>query len=215
MSLVTIVGLLVLNTIISLWNGYTTGRGWEDARVHGGFAYVLVWAGAVMSACGFTYVYLALFAFGFRFAGQLTDEALQALLSLGYLAIILPILGSGLVIWIESVRRAWHTKRLGDMVVGGWNTYAQFGNMGRAFRDIPDAWGVVDAFFGKRAKSKDGEKATVLLLAVLALAAGVLTTLALVSLGRRHSRRLLQGELAESRARRADLQRRILDGRSQ
>lgn len=212
MSLVLIVGLLLLNTLISAVNGYSTGRSWDDAKSLGGFPRVLAWAGAVMSACGFTYVYLALFAFGCHLAGSLTDEALQALLSLGYLAIILPVLGSGCMIWIESVRRAWHTKRMSDMVVGGWNTYAQFSNLSHAFRDIPNAWDAVEAFFGKRAKSKDSEKATVLLLAVLALAAGVLTTLALVSLGRRHSRQQLNGELAASRARRAEVDRPMMRG---
>lgn len=202
MSLLMIAGLMVLNGLISIANGYSAGRGWDDARLLGGYARVLSWCTAIMSASGFTWVYLALLAFGASAIGKLTDDALQALLSLGYLAIIMPVLGSGLLIWLESVRRAWHTKRLGDMAIGGWNTYAQFSNMGHALRDIPDAWSIVEGFFGKRSKSKDGEKAAVLLLAVLALTAGALTTLSLVALGRRHAREQLRGEIVTTRAQR-------------
>lgn len=201
MSMLALAGLLVLNLVIAVLNGYSAGRGWDAARAAGAGARLVVWSTAVMSACGFTYVYLALAAWGAMVAGKLTPEAVQALLSLGYLAIILPVLGSGMVLWVESVRRAWRTKAFGDMLVGGYNTYAQLSNTLHAMRDIPGAWEVVASFFGEKGKSRarDKDQGTVLLLAVVAAGAGILTTYALVSAGRRHEAARLYAAAREAR----------------
>lgn len=196
MSLVLLTGLLVLNVLISTWNAYVTGRTWDATQ--GTWARVVAWSGLIMAGSGFTYVTLALLGWGAFMLGKLTDESLNALLSLGYLAIILPVLGSGFVITLHSWQIAWRRRRFTDMAIGGYNTFAQASNTIHALRDVPGAWDVVAQFFGgKKSRSKDSEKATVLLLAVVAIAAGSLITYAIFAAGRRHAR------LAEDRARRA------------
>lgn len=205
MSLVLLTLMLLLNIVISLWNAYAVGRTW-DATQDSMFGRVVGWAGLIMSACGFSYVYLALFGWGAFAANKLSVEGLQALLSLGYIAIIIPVLGSGVVITLHSWHIAWKQRSLGNMAVAGYNTFAQGHNMIQAMREIPGAWDVLSSFFGSgsaksKSKSKDEDKATVLLLAVLALTAGVLSTYSVFAAGRRHA--LLSAD-RERRAARVD-----------
>lgn len=190
MSLVLLTLLLLVNLLISAWNAYAVGRTWDDSR-SAPFGRVVGWAGLVMSASGFTYVYVALFGWGAYMANKLTVESLQALLSLGYLAIIIPVIGSGAVITLHSWHIAWKQRTLGNMAVAGYNTFAQAHNMLSAIRDIPGAFDIVMSFFGSdtkgKSKSKDEDKATVLLIAIFAIAAGVLSTYSIFATGRRHA----------------------------
>jgi hypothetical protein len=52
--------LLILNFAISWFNAWSVGRVWTESKMIGGFFRMTVWCGAIMSACGFTWVYIAL-----------------------------------------------------------------------------------------------------------------------------------------------------------
>jgi hypothetical protein len=45
---------LVWNIFASFWNARVVGKTWYEAKAIGGFTYVAAWAGAIMSAIGFT-----------------------------------------------------------------------------------------------------------------------------------------------------------------
>ncbi len=170
---------LVLNFGISYWNAYASGAYLTESKIIGGFTRVTVWCGLIMSACGFTWVYLTLLTMIAVGTGRLTPEWGEVMFKLGYLIIILPILGSGLGIWSHSVVTAYRSRKFGDIAVAGWNTYAQFRNTWEAASHAPSFLSdVLEAFSGKNRKSsKDsGAAILVILLVILAVCGGALTT---------------------------------------
>src|SRR5258708_22050742 len=52
--------LLILNFAISWFNAWSVGRVLVESKMIGGVFPMTVWGGAIMSACGFTWVYLTL-----------------------------------------------------------------------------------------------------------------------------------------------------------
>ncbi|OGJ58377.1 hypothetical protein A2635_03580 [Candidatus Peribacteria bacterium RIFCSPHIGHO2_01_FULL_51_9] len=174
--------ILVLNFGISWFNAWSVGRAWADSKAAGGLARLVVWCGAIMSACGFTYVYLVLLVLGasaFVDPEYLPPEYVQGAFELGYVIIIIPIIGSGIGITIHSICVAWRTRRLRDMGIAGWNIFAQSYNTYSAVRNLP---GVFE-HLGKLFKGGDGKGKALLfmvLLVVLAVCGGILTTTLIV-----------------------------------
>jgi hypothetical protein len=133
-----------------------------------------------MSACGFTWVYLTILTMLTVAGGWLTPEWGEVMFKLGYLVVILPILGSGFGIWAHSLVRAYRRRTFGSVAVAGWNTYANMSNTWQAASHAPSFLrDVIDAFGGKgKSRSKDGAAALiVILLVILAVAGGFLTTM--------------------------------------
>lgn len=195
----------VLNFVISWFNAWSCGTTWDGAYAKGGAAYFMNWMGAIMSASGFTWCYLVVLGFlaavtpaslfitpeeGQVVTGMLLDAAsLEAFFQLGYLVIILPILGSGLAITVQTWRglarrRAQRQAGAFDYAITGWNTYAQVHNTYSALRHIPSAFDGVGSFFSGK-DSKDGKGLIVILLVVLAVGGGILTTFSIIQSRRR------------------------------
>jgi hypothetical protein len=169
----------VLNFAISAWNAYAVGKSWVEARVVGGWPRILCWSGAVMSASGFTWCYLILLALVAARFEVLDQTQLTAAVSLGYILLIPGILLSGLVITLDSWARAFRQGGFLNYGVAAYNTYAQIHNTYSAITSFGQAVGVVGDFFqGRRSRDRDGKSGQVLvvLLVILALAAGILTT---------------------------------------
>jgi hypothetical protein len=96
--------ILALNFGISWWNARTCGRAWVESKAVGGYIRVLVWCGAIQSAIGFSSVFLfpMIFAAQAFFPEYFTDDYLNGALGLWYITVIFPVLGTGLIITIES-----------------------------------------------------------------------------------------------------------------
>ena len=170
---------LALNFGISFWNAYACGAYLTESKVIGGWTRFITWCGLVMSACGFTWVYLSILAMVAVAAQWLTPEWGVVMFKLGYLIIILPILGSGFGIWAHSIAHAYRRRSFGSVAIAGWNTYAQFRNTWEAASHAPSFMrDVMDAFVSKdRRSSKDGAAAMLaVLLVILAVAGGAMTT---------------------------------------
>lgn len=172
---------LLLNFAISYWNAYVAGRFWTETKIIGGWQRFTTWCAVIMSACGFTWVYLTILTIVAVATQKLTPEQGQAMFNLGYLIIILPVLGSGMGIWLDSLIQAYRQRNFGSVAVASWNTYAQLRNTWDAASYAPSAFkSVVDAFTPK-GKNKDGAAAALMLaLVILALCGGALTTAAIV-----------------------------------
>lgn len=171
--------LFVLNFGISWFNAWSVGRSWAETRAVGGFPRLMAWCGAIMSASGFTWCYLIVLALAAQQFEWLDAEHIQGMLSLGYLVIILPVLGSGLGITVQS----WaHFARRRDLMSGGiagYNTFAQAYNTYQAVKGIPTAFSNVLNIFDSDSSDDSGKSAAgklVILLVVLAVMAGTLTT---------------------------------------
>lgn len=182
MEMLLVMGLLALNGFISWFNCRSAGSVWIEAKKLGGYMQVLVWCAAIQSAVGFSSILIFLLAFGAYVGGYLDQAHFNGAMSLWYLLVIIPALGSGLIITIHSLREAWRTRQIGDIGVAAWNTFAQGYNMYSAVKDVPQAWGAVSDIFSSKSSSDKDSKGTalMLLIVVLAIAGGIIITAGLI-----------------------------------
>lgn len=188
-------GILVLNVLISIWNCYAVGSAWKDTMAMGGwFNKTLLWSGLIQSGVGFSMPILIVLSWGsvsFLASGaepSITPEegkqVLQAISSLWYIAVIFPILGSGLAIWAHSLRMAYQRRDFASIASAGWNTFAQIHNTVSAVNNLGGALGNVGEFFGEALSGKGdarGKLAIIaILLVVVSLVAGFMIAFGLV-----------------------------------
>lgn len=163
----TLILILVLNVAISWFNAWACGKAWNEGRQQGGLAHFMNWMGAIMSACGFTWVILICLGFiGTKIPIEsqtashpavylFSANMFQAALELGYVALIIPILGSGLAITMNS----WFYFFKRPSFLGGakvaYNTYAMYHNTSQAIHLLPSIFRHLGGFFG--GSSSDGE----------------------------------------------------------
>jgi hypothetical protein len=187
--------ILGLNVLISIWNCYAVGSAWKDVMAVGGwFDKLLLWSGVTQSGVGFSMPILLMFTYiahAFLTGGEKPNltpqegaEMMQAVFSLWYIAVIFPILGSGMVIWIHSLREAYRRRDFASFAVAGWNTYAQVSNTISAMENIGGAFSNVGELFSKAMSGKGDAKAKVFiivcLLVIISLVAGFMIAFGLV-----------------------------------
>lgn len=188
--------LFMVNVVISFFNAYSVGGVWDSARVKGGWARIMAWAAAVMSASGFTWCYMVILGLlgsvipmDFQDPSQgmlLAGESLQAFYEIGYMIIVFPILGSGLAITVDSWRSlARKDRSVGDFAITGWNTYAQVSNIQNAYENLP---GITDHLSDFFKDSDDKKSAIVIFLVAIALLGGIMSTYAIIQYRRRTAR---------------------------
>jgi hypothetical protein len=216
MDAVLLVGVLILNVLISIWNCYAVGTAWKDTMAMGTtFEKVLLWSGVIQSGVGFSMPILILLGLGFvaiatggaepALTTAEATELLEGMFSLWYIAVIFPILGSGLAIWAHSVRTAFRERDLGSFAVAGWNSYAQVHNTLSAMNNLGGAFGDVGKLFGSALGGKGDGKgklvALVIVLVIIALVAGFMIAFSLVRYfaGREQSRIEQYGESLRDR----------------
>ncbi len=189
MFLCMLVGVWCLNFAISAWNAYAVGRAWVETKVAGGWPRFMAWMGAIMSASGFSWCYLILLVLGARAIGWLDDEAVAPAIYLGYVLLIPGILFSGLMIMLDSWRRAFREGGILNYGVAAYNTYAQVHNTFAAVNTLGSAFNVLGEFFSgrdERRSSDDDAKGMLILLVILIVAAallgGIITTMVIIRL---------------------------------
>lgn len=191
--------LWIVNIAISAFNAWVCGRSWNETRYVGGFAHIMNWMGAVMSACGFTWCYLIVLVV----IGQVipvtpeegvevvetmywvTPEMAKTAFELGYLVIILPVIGSGTAITIESWAIFYRRRTFGSAALAGYNSFADVYNIYTAVRHAPGMIDNVGNFFTSDSGSSDSSdgrgKLIILLLVVAACCMGILTTYLIIT----------------------------------
>ncbi|CAJ0895881.1 hypothetical protein R77569_04542 [Ralstonia mannitolilytica] len=171
--------LLALNFGVSWLNCWAVGGMWAESKVLGGFPRLLAWCGAIQAAIGFSCVIGAVLgALSIHF-GFLSDKAAVQAMSLWYLLVIVPAIGSGLIMTIQAWIVAFRERSILSMGVAAYDTLAQAHNMIGAFRNIGSVWGdVADLFSGE----DDEPSVAVLVVALVAfaLAGGILLTALLI-----------------------------------
>lgn len=182
--------ILALNFGISWWNARSCGRAWEESKAVGGSIRVLVWCGAVQSAIGFSSVFLfpMIFAAHAFFPETFTDDALNGALSLWYVTIIFPALGTGFIITIESWIAAYRAHSLMNIGLAAYNTFAQVHNTMGAISSLGPAFQSVGKMFASVATSRGNAKGKLAVLGVLiavvvvaiSLFAGIILTSVLI-----------------------------------
>lgn len=186
---ILLIFFLLLNLAISAFNAWSVGRGWVESRTAGGLARFMSWMGATMSACGFTWCYLVLICFvGHAIPGKyhLPDKYAEGIFRLGYLFMILPLIGSGLAITVQSWMYFWRERCFSSGAVATWNTFADIYNIYEACSAIPESFGFLkDLFNSSEDDDEDSGNSAFLLklmvgLAILAVIGGIVTTVSIV-----------------------------------
>lgn len=187
----------ILNLAISAFNAWAVGKFWVETKAAGGMARLMAWCGAVMSASGFTWCYLVLVAkIGVQIPGKyhLPEPWAIGVFELGYLIIILSVIGSGLAITVQSWAHFWRERSLASGAVAGWNTFADIYNIASAMRGVPDAVADLGKLFSGGSKAEDDDVKSLVVLVVVGLAllcvlGGILTTTWIIrSTARNHAR---------------------------
>lgn len=188
-------GIIILNVLISIWNCYAVGTAWKDTMAIGGwFNKLVLWSAVIQSGVGFSMpilIGLALGTTSYLTTGEkpamTPAEAqlfMESIYSLWYVAVIFPILGSGLAIWAHSLREAYRRRDFSSIAAAGWNSFAQIHNMVSAANNIGGALGNVGELFGTVLGGKGDGKGKlailVVVIVIIALVAGFLIALGLV-----------------------------------
>lgn len=183
MSMLLLIGVMILNLIISFLNARNVGRVWAESKAVGGWVRVLTWCGAIQSAVGFTFVYAIVIAYIAVSTGYLPPQMLNVLMSLVYLLIIIPAIGSGILITIQSWINFARDKSLMNLGMAGWNTFAQAYNTYNAIQSFGPALDTVQEGLGGLFDGdgdSDNSSLRVILLAAIVLLAGVMTTTVII-----------------------------------
>lgn len=177
--------LLLVNFAFSYFNAKFTGKAWVESKHAGGWPRVMAWSGAVMAACGFTWCYLMILAFGAGALGYLDMQDIEALVNLGYLIIILPMVGSGFAITLNSWATAYRRRTLANTGIAGYNIFAQAYNTYNAVKTVPQALEKVMEYFfpkkGRRSSKNDAQAMLVLFLLIIAIGGGIITTWVIIN----------------------------------
>lgn len=172
-----------LNLAISTLNAWSCGRSWAETKRMGGIAHFMNWCGAIMSASGFTWCLLVLSSKLITMIPKygLPAHYANAIMALGYLIIIGPVIGTGIAITIQSWAYFWKERSFTNGAVAGWNTFADIYNIYEAARGIPEAFKIVGTLFNPDTLAEeDGIKVyavkVVIGLVVVSVVGGILTT---------------------------------------
>lgn len=170
----------ILNFVISIFNAWGCGKAWHQTA-DGFIARLLLWCGAIMSACGFTWCYLVILVSLSQGFGWLPPEYNVLAAEIGYVILIPVVIGSGLVITVDSWVYFARNRTLGGGINAAYNTYASYRNISGAVNFFPDAIGdIASKLGGSKSRSSDDGKGKLAVLAcllvVLSLVAGILTT---------------------------------------
>jgi hypothetical protein len=189
MAMLGVFLLLLWNFAVSWFNAWSTGRSWAETKAQGGLARFMSWMVAIMSGCGFTWCYLIVLAFGAEALGKLPPAYVKGALELGYLAIIVPIIGSGLAITVQAWTYAWKQRTALNVGVAAYDTFAQIYNTYEAIEAVPEFVGDLGKLFSKSDDDDNPLVALMVLLVICALAGGALTTTLIIrSTARSYSR---------------------------
>jgi hypothetical protein len=180
-DVVLFVGLWLLNLAISWFNARQCGRAWAVMSALGGWYKFVLWCATIMTAIGFTWCILVLEVFVGVFLGLPPNYGRLAL-ELGYVIIIFPLLGIGLVIMIYSWQQAFRNGGYLNYGFALWNTYAQVQNTMDAFEHFGDVFKHVVEFIGAAAEDSKERLGllVVLLLVAVAFGGGIALTWVLV-----------------------------------
>lgn len=187
--------MLILSLAISCWDAFVAGAIWREST---GWMKAVAASALIMAYCGFFQFAVILLALVAVAGGWFGQAALDAVLSLGYLLIIIPVLGSGLILTIESWGRFAQSRSLLDGATSAYNTYAMGRNVYDAAQGVPGAWETVAKFFdGDSKDSDDASAAMVILIIVLACFIAGGFTYAFFQMGKRAAiRAMIEGRQA-------------------
>lgn len=181
MSDFAIILLLLVNGAISFWNAKEAGKVWAEAQSLGGWIQTVTWCTVIQSALGFSYIYVYFLSTLAYKIHVLSYSTISIVYDLSFLVIILPLVGTGFIMTIESWIQAKREPSLLSLGIAGWNTFASVYNAYHVIQDFGPAFNNVKNFFGDfSVDSDDDDKFNIIVIVAVALLAGVITTMVIV-----------------------------------
>ncbi|HVI40861.1 MAG TPA: hypothetical protein VM577_09390 [Anaerovoracaceae bacterium] len=178
------IAILAFNLYISFMNARVAGQVWVDAKVFGGWIRALVWCAATQSAIGFSSGFLILYGYLAYKIGFLNPDQLHVVFSLWYLIVAIPLIGTGLLITVQSWITAWRERSFKNMGVAAYNTFAEVSDLYHAFSDIPKAFKEVMSFTSDWGDDDDLKSMVfwkvIVPVVVLAIASGCILTYTII-----------------------------------
>jgi len=170
--------MLFINFGISWWNAKVCGENWIESKMVGGFYRLLIWCGAIQSAIGFSMIIMVLILF----AGQeyIPPEVMKLAISMWYITIIIPCLGTGYIITVYSWIVAFKERSLANVGTAAWNTFASIHNTYGAVSGIKDSFGSIMSAISDIDDFRAKAFIIALIIAVAALAGGIIFTAVLI-----------------------------------
>lgn len=173
--------ILLFNGGISWLNAVVCGQNWRETKAVGGWSRAVVWCGAVQSAVGFSSIFIVALVALASVTHVLPAAMASKAFSLWYLLVIVPALGTGIVVLIESWRTAYRERDLLSIGSAAYNSLAMWSNVRDASSGIGSAFKEVASLFKE---DGDGELPTlsviVFIIVLLALGAGILLTAGII-----------------------------------
>jgi len=165
--------IIAWNVAVSWMNARSVGLMWEQTKIEGGWARIVSICALVQAVVGFSMLIVAaemavVSTMGYPVVGRLLGDV-------WYLAIIVPALGTGIFITIDSVREALRRRDAASGLTAAYNAAAMAGNIWQAI-------GAVGSALSDVTKTEDDEDASgvallaALVLGLLAIAGGALLT---------------------------------------
>jgi hypothetical protein len=161
-----IVFIWCLSLGISIWNAYSTGKVWVEAKHAGGWARFMAWMGYIMASLGFSWDILVLVGVLLHSSGTITSDQATLLFQTGYVLLVPGFLFSGYAIMFQSWANAYRNHSVANMGVAAYNTFANIHNTFNAIDTFPKAFGSV--FKGSTGGNGKG-KATALIIFLVIL----------------------------------------------
>ncbi len=177
-GVILLIGIWLLNFVISAFNAIGVGRTYKQNPQ--GWMKLVLWSVIIMSVCGFTWCYLIVIALGAGALGYLEPMYVKGALEIGYMLIIFPVIGAGLVMWVQSVETAYRQRTAVSILVAGWNTFAMALNIWSAFRTLPSMFKDVTGLFKGGGNSKEKGFLLMIVAVILVILGGIITTYCLI-----------------------------------
>ncbi|RYD41609.1 MAG: hypothetical protein EOP83_33715, partial [Verrucomicrobiaceae bacterium] len=123
------IALVLWNTLVSFWNARVVGQTWAERELHGPFMFLVIWSAAIQSAIGFSMLLIIVEGLLVNLVHPMSAKFNHALMGMWYLAVIIPALGTGLIITIHSWIEMFREKSFANMANTAYNTYAMGSNI--------------------------------------------------------------------------------------
>lgn len=150
--------LLLVNGAISFWNAKEAGKVWAEAQSLGGWIQTVTWCTVIQSTLGFSYIYIYFLSTLAYKTHILSYSTISLVYDLSFFVIILPLVGTGFIMTIESWIQAKREQSLLSLGIAGWNTFASVYNTYHVIQNFGPAFDNVKNFFGDFSGDSDDDK---------------------------------------------------------
>lgn len=126
---------------VAYWNARIAGKIWLESKAVGGWIRVVAWCGAIQSAVAFALVYTVVVGIPLALYLKVKVEFFEYWMDWLAVFAVPALIGSSLIIAIESWRRWGRNRSLLNLGFAGWNTVSSVSSLDKDLSAIGEAVG--------------------------------------------------------------------------